>query len=89
MSKHDILDMEYINSLPQPFIGCMWGNREWPVYDIEIETGLVRIDVCGMLDVKHIGDFKSFVDATGASHPSDGFFIGATAGEREFIKTGE
>lgn len=87
MSKHDILDMEYINSLPQPFIGRTFSNGEWPVYDIDVETDCVRIDVCGLLEIKRISDFIFFVDDLGAIHPRDGFYIDATADERELIKT--
>ena len=38
----DILRMDYINSLPQPFIARFYGGSEWPVYDIEVQTGLLR-----------------------------------------------
>jgi hypothetical protein len=84
----DILDMAYINSLPQPFLGRMWGrsdDRLWPIHDIEVATGLVRIDVCGLLEVKHIGDFKSFRDANGTEHSAEGFFADALPEERAAI----
>lgn len=58
--NRDMLDMDYINSLPQP----LWDNG-FPVYDICVETGLYRIDVCGLLEVKHIDKCISFKDALG------------------------
>jgi hypothetical protein len=79
---NDLLDMAYINSLPQPFVGRMLGGYWWPIYDLEVETGLVRIDVCGLLDVKHISDFTAFRDDTGYVHPAEGFYIDATQEER-------
>ncbi|AKJ28809.1 hypothetical protein [Caldimonas brevitalea] len=78
----DLLDMAYINSLPQPFIGRMLGDAEWPIYDIEVQTGLVRIDVCGLLDVKHIGDFKLFRDDLGVEHRAESFYVDALPEER-------
>lgn len=61
--RRDLLDLEYINSLPLP----LW-DGEWPVYDIDVETGLYRIDVCGLLDVRHIGRCFTMRDATGKNH---------------------
>lgn len=74
VGRSDLLKMEYINSLPQPFIARFFGGSEWPVYDIDVETGLLRIDVVGLLEVKHIGDVKSFRDAEGTEHDSASFY---------------
>lgn len=76
----DLLDMAYINSLPQPFLARTWGSSEayyWPVEDIDVQTGLLRFDVCGKLEVKHIGDIKDFKDITGKVHDPDDFYIDA------------
>lgn len=77
----DLLDMAYINSLPQPFMAQKWGDKGddwlWPVNDIEVQTGMMRIDVCGMLDVLHIGDIKRFKDMDGKWHDADDFYIDA------------
>jgi len=72
--KPDKLRMDYINSLPQPFIAHFYGGDEWPVNDIEVGTGLLRIDVCGKLQVKHIGDVRFFRDETGVEHDSETFY---------------
>src|SRR6185436_3536472 len=79
----DLLDIAYINSLPQPFIGRMLGGYRWPIHDFEVQTGLIRVDVCGKLDVVHIADFTSFRDANGHEHPAEGFYIDATQEERD------
>jgi hypothetical protein len=75
-SRPDLLDMAYINSLPQPFFVRQFGDKDfrWPVHDIDVETGLYRIDVCGMLDVCHIGDAAQFRDADGVIHDSADFY---------------
>jgi len=59
----DRLDMAYINSLPQP----LW-DGDWPVYDIDVETGLYRIDVCGLLEVRHIDRCIKMKDSNGKHH---------------------
>jgi hypothetical protein len=86
----DLLRMDYINSLPQPFIARFYGGDEWPMHDIDVQTGLLRIDVCGKLEAKHIGDVRFFVDANGVEHDADDFYedaasgiVAATAGETE------
>lgn len=77
IEKNDLLRMDYINSLPQPFLVNMYtkdGEWEWPVIDIEVSCGLFRIDVCGMCEVHDIGDAKCFIDAHGVRHDVDTFF---------------
>jgi len=58
--RADLLDMDYINSLVLP----LWDDG-WPVHDIEVQTGLYRIDVCGLLEVRNIRDCISMKDANG------------------------
>ena len=70
----DRLRIDYINSLPQPFFAHFWGGSEWPVLDIDVETGLLRIDVCGRIELKHIGDVKEFIDRDGVGHTSESFY---------------
>jgi len=74
----DLLDMGHINALPQPLFMHEWGSEPdkwwWPVHDIDVETGLLRIDVCGKLQAKHIGDAKEFRDADGVVHASETFY---------------
>ena len=71
----DLLRMEYINSLPQPFMAVFYGGDKWPVYDIEVETGLFRIDVVGKLQVCEIGDVNYFIDESGIEHDSESFYL--------------
>lgn len=72
----DMLRMDYINSLPQPLFARKWGASSWwwPVYDIDVETGLYRIDVMGKLDACHISDTAEFRDADGKSHDPETFY---------------
>ncbi len=71
----DLLKIDYINSLPQPFMVTFLGGAEWPLHDIDVETGALRIDVCGMLDAYHIGDVIHFTDLEGVKHDPETFYI--------------
>lgn len=77
----DLLDMAYINSLPQPFLAQMYGSKGddwlWPVEVIDVQTGCMRIYVCGKSDRCHIGDIKRFKDDSGKWHDSDDFYSDA------------
>ena len=70
----DLLDMAYINSLPQPIILIKSGGWDWPVNDFEVATGLFRIDVMGKLEVRHIGEAFRFRDADGKEHRAGDFY---------------
>ena len=70
----DLLRMEYINSLPQPFIARFCGGDEWPVYDIDVETGLMRIDVVGKLQVMEFAEVTELIDVNGTEYDSDTFY---------------
>jgi len=72
--KSDLLRMDYINGLPQPFIGRQLGGWEWPIYEICVETGCITMDVCGKLQPTHIGEFTAFIDASGVVHSADDFY---------------
>jgi len=71
----DILRMDYINSLPQPFMARMAGGDSWPVYDIEVETGLIRLDICGLLQISSMGEVIEFTDIDGGKHTPDSFYV--------------
>lgn len=72
----DLLRMDFINSLPQPLWIRQWGRDSFdmPVWDICVETGLIRIDVCGLLDKLHIGDVAEFKDDAGVVYSSEVFY---------------
>lgn len=70
----DLLRMDYINSLPQPFMAKLFGGWEWSIYDIDVQTGLLRIDVMGKLDVLHISDVNYFTDEEGVNHDTETFY---------------
>lgn len=74
VAREDLLDMDYINSLPQLFVRYLGSDWWWPIHDFEVQTGLHRIDVMGKLDVKHISDVAQFRDENGHHYHPDDFY---------------
>lgn len=71
----DLLRMDFINSLPQPFLARFCGDAIWwPVYDFEVGTGLMRIDVCGKLQVKAFGEVAEIIDGDSFRHDPNTFY---------------
>ncbi len=83
----DLLDMDYINSLPQPIYGRMLGDKNnwWPVIDFEVGTGLMHIDVCGKSQLTHVREFASFMDICERKYQSDALYSDATQEDRVCI----
>lgn len=70
----DLLNMDLINSLPQPLWGKQFGNW-WPIHDICVQTGMARIDVCGMLEVTHFAAFMEIKDDSGKIHDTEDWYL--------------
>jgi hypothetical protein len=88
MVKPTLLNMDYINSLPLPLFAILYGDWGWPVYDIEVETGLLRLDVCGLLQVEHIDSIKYFRDAEGTRHDGETFYSDYVLDDAERLRGG-
>lgn len=73
----DLLDMSRINALPHPLFACTGGGWWWPIHDIDVETGLMRIDVMGKLDISEFGSILRIRDADGTEHATDDFYTDA------------
>lgn len=67
----DLLSMEKLNSLPHPLY-LRTSQTWWPVIDICVQTGLCRIDVCGLPEIVYFGDVK---DSDSIIHEEDDFYI--------------
>jgi hypothetical protein len=71
----DLLRLDYINSLPHPFLARFYGDKDWwPVNDFEVQTGLMRIDVCGLLEVEHFTEVMEIRDGDCITHEADTFY---------------
>ena len=72
---NDVLRMDYINSLPQPFVARFCGGDVWPIYDIGVDIPLCRIDVCGLLQVKRFCEIMEITDANGVTHDPEDWWV--------------
>lgn len=69
----DLLLMDKINALPQPLRAKISGTF-WEVHDIDVETGLMRINVSGLLEVTTFSSCTSIKDMEGVEHNPDDFY---------------
>lgn len=72
----DKLKFDEINKLPMPlmcrFAGCdIW----WGVHDIEVQIATVRIDVCGLLEIKDFIEIMEIKDSNNVIHDADDFWV--------------
>ena len=70
----DKLNMEALNQLPHPITAEFGGGDHWPVEDIDVTTGLMRIDVVGKLQIKEFCEVVTLRDADGGEHDPDDFY---------------
>lgn len=68
----DRLDMEKINQLGQLYVRIS-GSTWWPLESIDVETGLFRIDVIGMLEAHDWCDAFEFRDESGKVYEPEEF----------------
>jgi hypothetical protein len=67
----DKLNMDLINSLPQPF----FTEDGWMVESICVETGLMKIDVMGKLDNSHISEHWKLRDIDGTEYDTEDWYV--------------
>lgn len=73
----DLLDMAKINALPHPLTAVFAGGDHWEIHDIDVETGLLRILVCGLLQIKEFSELCGIVDGDFEEHDPGEFFVEA------------
>ena len=71
----DLLSLDAINSLQHPLIAHFCGGDKWEVYDIDVETGLMRVVVCGPTQVMHFSDVLYLEDGNGTKHDTDYMYL--------------
>lgn len=73
----DLLNMNLINSLGQLYL-LQYGDDDrwwWPLTTIDVQTGLLNYDVCGLINHGRISDVKSFKDEDGNLYDPDDFYL--------------
>jgi hypothetical protein len=77
----DKLNKAKLDALPHPLFAMRCGLDQWPIFDICVETGLVRIDVLGKLQTIDFAEILEIRDACDITHDGDDFYIEDETGE--------
>ena len=73
----DILNGAKFNMLPSPVTARMYGGGEWWIETLDVQTGAMRLDVCGQIDLRHFSEVVELIDIDGGKHDPDDFWIDA------------
>lgn len=71
----DTLDMAKLNSLPSPITARLCGGSEWWIETLDVQTGCMRLDVCGQIDLSHFSEVIVLIDFDGNEHEPDDFWL--------------
>lgn len=72
----DILDVDKFNSLPHPLMAVLWGcDSGITIETVCVETGCMRLDVMGQIDLSHFDNVKAVIDGDGVKHDADDFWL--------------
>lgn len=76
VQKNDILDIDKFNALPHPVTAILYGDTSgyW-IETLCVQTGCMRLDVMGQIDLCHFDSVKQLVDIDGGKHDPDEFWI--------------
>lgn len=72
----DMLNMEMINRIGQMYIR-QYGDRHiwWPLYEVCVQTGFMKVDVCGLLQNMHFDDIAEIKDDSGEKYDPEIFYL--------------
>lgn len=71
----DILDIKKFNELPSPVTAKLIGGGEYWIETLCVQTGAMRIDVCGMIDHMEFIDVLELIDINGKQYNPDDFWL--------------
>lgn len=72
----DKLNITKFNNLPSPVTAVLIGGGEYWIESLCVQTGLMRLDISGMIDREDFIMVKTLIDANGNKHNPDEFWIG-------------
>ena len=71
----DIIDIDKFNALPGPVAARIdFGAEHW-IETLCVQTGCMRLDVCGKIQLSHFDHVRKLIDADGNEHNPDIFYI--------------
>lgn len=70
----DLLDIEKFNSLPSPVMARLCGGATfWPIETLCVQTGLIRLDIHGQIDLSEFALVAAIKDSCGNAYDTDDF----------------
>lgn len=73
----DMLNIKKFNSLPSPVTAQLFGGDEHWIESLCVQTGAMRLDVCGLIDLEDFAMVKTLVDINGVEHNPEEFYVDA------------
>ena len=71
----DKLNAAKLDAIPGPILARFFGSKwEWEVIDFEVECALVRINVCGLSEVKGFCEIAEMTDIDGQKYDPEDFW---------------
>ena len=67
--------MEKFNALPSPVTAVLCGGGSYWIETLDVQTGCMRVDVCGQIDLTNFGEVMKLVDIDGGEHDPDDFYL--------------
>ncbi|MBL4766517.1 MAG: hypothetical protein JKY94_02180 [Rhodobacteraceae bacterium] len=71
----DVLNMAKFNALPSPVTARLFNGAEWWIETLDVQTGFMRLDVCGQIDLSCFSEVKMLIDIDGGEHEPDEFWM--------------
>lgn len=71
----DLLNMLKFNTLPGPVTARISGGAEYWIETLDVQTGLMRLDVSGRLDRMEFIEANMLIDGDGVEHNPDDFWL--------------
>lgn len=75
VQEGDLINGPKFNALPAPVTAKMLGGSEWPIESLDVQTGCMRLDVCGKIDVNRFSEVVELIDIDGGRHDPDDFWL--------------
>lgn len=75
IQKGDIINGVKFNALSSPVTAKIAGGGEWWIESLDVQTGLMRLDICGQIDLCHFCEVIELIDYNGNKYDPDDFWI--------------
>ena len=74
-SHADLINMEKFNALPGLVIARLFSGDEWCIESLCVQSSVMRLDVCGQIDISAFSLVAVLIDGDGNEHNPDDFWI--------------